>query len=89
MEEDSHVVLVVGGIEASDIDGTACAAAIAKVGGVQRGSAIVCQVYRLPSRVYIGDPPRTVSIFGREDSRQARQQGDEGEILLMRYLRSN
>lgn len=55
MEEHGHVVLIVGGIEAGDVD-QAVAQAVAEVAGVQGGLPVVLQVDRLALCILVGDP---------------------------------
>lgn len=59
MEQHGHIVLVVGRIEASDVDGTA-AQAIAEVLGVKGGFAVVLEVDGLAVRTGVCDPSRSI-----------------------------
>ena len=63
MEQHCHVVPVVRGIKASDIDG-APAQAVSEVTRVERWLPIVCEIHRLAVRVCVCQPS-CVIILGR------------------------
>ena len=78
MEEHGHIVPVVGGIEASDIDGT-ISQAVSEIAGVQRRPAVICQVDGAAVGVLICDILGGVTVARCEGGVQAGDEGDGGQ----------